>query len=229
MLHVLGNTGESQLFYDAIDDGCIFRLKAYAENIFSKRVKHFLCSPLCHKVRSFLLTILLVFFYYFDVTKDIIVFRHVYTKLSKNFDSNVFGLVTSLVLLGSVLATEIGNIIILNRSKFCSGLPATKKAILTVMAPFLPLYFCYEQKRLQLRQKLVHHQVSALPLRNGIATTSLEFQAEIAAMDNKSGPLKSMLMKCKANEMVVEHFVQMVMVLTVALVDQSHTTTVIKL
>ncbi len=228
-LQTLGASSEAGQFYDAIDDSPMFRLRVGLSSLVESRCrKHSFCSVLGHQVRSFALTVFLVAFYYFDLVKDIIVAVHINDRLGNNFLSNEFALATSIVLTGSILATEISNLIVLFGSRYYSRLSLAKKVLYPALTPLMPLILCHNLNTFRLDEKLYHHEVS-LCLENGNLPRVLELEGRLSRVRSKINPSLSLLKNFKANDMVVENFFQMLMILLVALTDNTRTPTVAKL
>ncbi len=119
----------------------------------------------------------------------------------------------------SLAGTFVGNLIVLLRSNLYKALPFGKKVLHTLIAPLLRLVFCFKVHRSQLSIQLRHHDLLS-------SSDSSEIEADLEHKRVDVGHMKDLLMKFKANELVAEHFIQMLVVLIVALVEESKTSTV---
>ncbi len=222
----MNTSADTMLFYDGIENGFFFKQKIAIANVIPENVKTLWCSVPSHRARMVLSFLVSAVIYYADVVKDIFIavqFKEkvVGTITDETWKTNPYPVSMFIAFVTSLVLTETKNMVTVFRDPFLSQMGWGARLLATAMSPLMPGAAIYAERRRNLRIRELHHKIHA-------DSDTLSDEEVKALMEARSAmhAAQNVRAKLRANENVLEHLVQLTLLVTILLAEMSSTRSV---
>jgi hypothetical protein len=151
-----------------------------------------------------------VLWHYSDIAKDIILISQLWKLM---FDGRIeiliekhseFPAVVFLVVLTSIVASELSNLMSLTSHETFTSFSRVKQIFAVILVPFVPAVIHYQESKQEIEQLDAIHSIK----KNGMSSTSNSAQKCLALARSKCCTLQTLRAEFKSNENVLEQFTQ---------------------
>ena len=226
---------QTETFFDMVDDGFFFRLKKTMLQRVG-RLDEALRTKRATQLKVGLGICVSVALHYSDLVKDVFFIAHFKRFMlaettgleGEGTANNGFAVVVFYIAVASILLSEGANLIVLVLHKEFSAMTPLRKILSVAFLPLMPLAVrCGEGKVKWQEAELLHQAGKAINATNDDKNKiQAPTESEILQLRNKFLSLYDLRSKFRGNERLLEHFVQLVLLATVILVDRSETRSV---
>ena len=201
----LGTTDVSKILFNSIDNGLMLRLKKYVAREMPqlwrsvKRMQGNLHFPLL---------IFFVFGHYLDIFKDVFLASDFSSLLKGQCRVDPFSLGLVLLMVFSILLGQLANMIVVATLERLSGRQKLLGCVFIVLAP-----------------AAVQYRISRLSSRLNQAAKTCIDEKEITEARKDLSLMMDLKARFRANENILEHFLQLIVLLILSLIKESKTAT----
>jgi hypothetical protein len=229
--HQFGTNTSTDFFFDILANSLGIRIKKFFASICPAFIEVIAANIYVKMTTLYFMFLGKVLVHYADIIKDfLLVFKIWNYMLGGNRDAffekmTTFPAVVLWILLASIVASEIMLLISLTNSEMFGNLNKIEKATSIFLCPFMPAVVHYKELKAKVKQLKALYKVNwdendqSLQAVDACLTES---QLEIHA-------LQSVRADFRAGENAVEHFVQLVVLLLILLLQRTNTANVVRL
>ena len=215
-----GSSAEAHAIYDAVDHGFFYGKKlAIARRVPEAVASFYTANRAVFRIKKLVIFVLGTVLYYADIIKDILLAAQFKAKVLgqsaitlDTWANNAYPLAIFLIIVSSVVAVELVNAVVVVRHKFVTGLGLARRAMAGVLTPIMVGLAKFAEMELDVRLFDLRRRVGG----------GADDVSEINAIRHSLHALRA---KMWCNENVVEHFVQLALLVTVFLAEESPTKT----
>ena len=223
-------------FYYAVDYGFFFRMKVQCTNFIPETVFALWEHRMVRKVKMLATLLLTVALYYADIVKDILLAAEFKSKVlgqidwsEETFSNKAYPLIVFSLTVLSIVATEVLNIFLALTDDLTARLGYARRTCAAILTPLLPGVTLYIEKKKELEDVELCH--SSLEAKDGIVKKqepgdNVGLLSRLEKLHGQADEVRQLRAKIRANENVVEHFVQLCLFFVVILAELSSTRSV---
>ena len=229
--HNFGSSASTMMFYDAVDQGPVFKAKLKLSAIIPIGISSLFARSAILEIRFLVGLLVVTAIYYVDVIKDVLiavqfknkVFGPSMTNLSYSdaAQNATYPFVLFMVMLSSLAATEIANLCTVLFHRSTRRWRISTRVAAALLVPAMPAILTY----LEHRNKM---EVLQAVRKSSPANQTLEepLRSQIKKLRTDERRLQAVRSQLRANENFLEHFVQFSLFALVLCAEQSPTRSV---
>jgi hypothetical protein len=226
----LKTNSSTSLFYDHLEGSLMITIQNWITAALNAEVVKLLNSLAFKKVQIMTHCCFGTLLHYTDLVKDLLLVTKLGMMMVSSEDGFLhvsgsrFPCTVLAVICTSIIMSELANILTLTAHPEFSEAGRKKRCLLLIFLPAGPAYIRHKESRLLREQAILIHDIPlCLDTAQGKSITMNSIEARLSLCESKLTSLRILRSEIRSNENVLEHFVQLVVLIVILLVDLSST------
>jgi hypothetical protein len=232
-LNYLGTNESTKYFYDIIDNSWVFQVYTRFTTICPMPVKIMSTNIKMLRLNQCLKFLVRVMFHYVDLVKDVILLIQIWQYMLgsnlKTFFAYEFPAVTFVIILTSLAASEISLILILISSNVYAIYSIREKVLSVLLIIVMPAVTQYQEMILEMKKLNILVKTKQIIGNENLNESKLYVNMHLSTIREKIQIITALRVDFRANTNVLEHFVQLVLLLLILLLRETNTANVVQM